>query len=58
MKLLALILIFTLQPGYLYWLFIAAALPGACLLVEVLTLGLRQVHRRVPGLVPLLVPVR
>ena len=46
MKLLALVLILTLQPGYLYWLFIAAALPGACLLAELLSLGLRTASQR------------
>jgi hypothetical protein len=60
MKLLALVLIFSLQPGYMYWLFIAAALPGACALAELLTFGLRRLSQRMaaPRPVPLLVDYR
>ena len=60
MKLLALVLILTLQPGYLYWLFIATALPGACLLAELLSLGLRLLSQRLAAAAeqPVLVPFR
>jgi hypothetical protein len=36
-KIIALVLLLTLTPGYALWIVAAALLPGACLLVEEVT---------------------
>ncbi len=44
-KIIALVLLLTMTPGYALWIVVAALLPGACLLIEEVALW-REGRRR------------